>query len=98
MNAKQELIKRINEYVEYAANVKRFSDVAFYEDVKQYIETTERKLAEANEENDGLKDVISDFELDEINHKGCVKELKRKLAMQTKVVEAAKECIEWSMP
>jgi len=57
------------------------------------LEATERKLAMANEENDGLKDVISDFELDEINHKGCVKELERKLAMQTKVVEAAKECI-----
>jgi len=54
------------------------------------LEATERKLAMANEENDGLKDVISDFELDEINHKGCVKELERKLAEANKVVDVAK--------
>lgn len=35
---KEQLIRRLNEYIEYATKTKRFADVSFYEELIRYIE------------------------------------------------------------
>ena len=37
-----DLIKRLDEYIEYATNVKRFADVAFYEELKARVVELEK--------------------------------------------------------
>jgi hypothetical protein len=39
-----DLIKRLDEYIEYATSVKRLSDVAFYEELKEKLTEQENHL------------------------------------------------------
>lgn len=39
-----DIIKRLDEYIEYATNVKRFSDVGFYKELKEKLNDQESQL------------------------------------------------------
>lgn len=46
---------RLDDYIEFAYNTKKFSNGGFYVEVKEHIESLEQRIEELEKENDTLK-------------------------------------------
>jgi len=68
-NEKRPMLERLDDYIEFAHNTKKFSDAGFYEEVKEYISELKEDIGELEELLESqqehiefLSESLSDFE------------------------------------